>query len=138
MPKMKPDDPAYWMLSDGVETTPVVYSPTCYICNDPEFAQMGLPLCRKCPYCGGHVAADDSICDNCGCNEMIYYEMQQGSISVPKIVTLVLRQLSNLLRTHYEAQGMGIESQFFENFAKRIDKEFAERDNERNSENAPC
>jgi len=61
---MKPDDPAYWMLFDGVTTTPVVYSPDCYICNDPEFAQMGLPLCRKCS-CGGHIAADDSVCDDC-------------------------------------------------------------------------
>lgn len=71
---MKPDDPAYWMLHDGVTTTPVVYSSDCYICNDPEFAQMGLPLCRKCPYCEGHVAADDPICDDCGRDEMEYYQ----------------------------------------------------------------
>lgn len=64
--KMRLDDPAYWMLFDGIETTPVVHSNTCYICRDSEFAQMGLPLCRKCPHCGGHVPADDDICDGCG------------------------------------------------------------------------
>lgn len=67
--KTRPGDPAYWMLLDGVETTPIVYSADCYICNDPEFAQMGLPLCRKCPKCEGHVAADDSVCDDCGYDE---------------------------------------------------------------------
>jgi hypothetical protein len=75
--KMKPDDPAYWMLFDGVETTPVVYSKDCYICNDPEFAQMGLPLCRKCPYCGGHIAADDSVCDECGRDDREYWLAQE-------------------------------------------------------------
>ena len=64
MTRMKPDDPAYWMLSDGVETTPITYNKTCYICNDPEFAQMGLPLCTKCIICGAHVPADNCICDN--------------------------------------------------------------------------
>jgi len=67
--KMKPGDPAYWMLFDGVETTPVVYSEDCYICNDDEYARMGLPLCRKCPKCGGHIPADDSVCDDCGYDE---------------------------------------------------------------------
>ena len=71
--KMKPDDPCYFMLFDGVETTPSVYSPTCYICNDDEFARMGLPLCRKCPACGGHVAADDTRCDNCGLDEQAFW-----------------------------------------------------------------
>jgi hypothetical protein len=74
---MKPSDPAFWMLFDDVTTTPVVYSPDCYICNDPEFAQMGLPLCRMCLYCGGHIAADDSICDDCGRDEMEYYYAEQ-------------------------------------------------------------
>jgi hypothetical protein len=72
--KMRPDDPAYWMLSDGVETTPVVHNDTCYICRDPEFAQMGLPLCRKCPACGGHIAADDTVCDNCGLDDHHFWE----------------------------------------------------------------
>ena len=61
---MKSSDPAYWMLSDGVTTTPTVYNKNCYICNDPEFAQMGLPLCYACIVCGAHVPADDIICDN--------------------------------------------------------------------------
>lgn len=64
------DDPALWMLFDGVKTTPIVHSEKCYICCDPDYARMGLPLCRKCPNCGGHIAADDSICDNCGYDEM--------------------------------------------------------------------
>lgn len=70
---MKPNDPCYFMLFDGVETTPVVHSQNCYICRDPEFAQMGLPLCRKCPVCGGHVAADDTRCDDCGACDQTWY-----------------------------------------------------------------
>ena len=62
--KTQPSDPAHWMLSDGFTSTPVVYNPDCYICNDPEYAQMGLPLCYKCLICGGHVPADDIVCDN--------------------------------------------------------------------------
>ena len=73
--KMKPGDPASWMLFDGVETTPVVYSPTCYICNDPDYARMGLPLCRACPVCGGHVAADDTRCDDCGLSDQYFWEI---------------------------------------------------------------
>lgn len=73
---MRPDDPAYWMLFDDYTTTPVVNDNNCYICNDPEFAQMGLPLCRKCPKCqeekrgDGHVPADDTVCTICGYDEM--------------------------------------------------------------------
>jgi hypothetical protein len=69
---MRPDDPAYWMLQDEFTSTPVVHRRGCYICEDPEFAQMGLPLCRPCPQCrkttetDGHIAADDSKCDVCG------------------------------------------------------------------------
>ena len=74
--KMKPSDPAYWMLFDGVTSTPVVHKPGCYICEDPEFAQMGLPLCRECPYCKGHVPADDTVCDNCGKDDQEYWEGQ--------------------------------------------------------------
>ena len=61
---MKPSDPAYWMLFDGVESTPTVYDDDCYICRDPEFAMMGLPLCYKCLICGAHVPADDPVCKN--------------------------------------------------------------------------
>jgi hypothetical protein len=38
----------------------------CYICDDPEYALMGLPLCYPCPACGGHIPADDCVCDDCG------------------------------------------------------------------------
>lgn len=75
---MRPDDPAYWMLLDGFTTTPTVNRSGCYICEDPEFAQMGLPLCHKCSKCGGHVAADDTICDDCGHDHMEDYEEQKG------------------------------------------------------------
>ena len=57
-----------------MKMTPVVHSATCYICNDPEYAQMGLPLCRKCPKCGGHIPADDYACDSCGYDEREAYE----------------------------------------------------------------
>jgi hypothetical protein len=72
---MKPDDPAYWMLEEGrrdptKRTHSDVYSDECYICRDPEFALMGLPLCYACKKCGGHVPADDSICDACGHDAM--------------------------------------------------------------------
>lgn len=75
--QMKTSDPAYWMLSDGHVSTPVVHDPSCYICKDPEFAQMGLPLCRECPACvreshgqqKGHVPADDTACTVCGAAE---------------------------------------------------------------------
>lgn len=65
-------DPAAWMLHDGHTSKPVVYSDGCYICRDPEFAQMGLPLCRPCPECvrqgrgQGHIPADDTECTDCG------------------------------------------------------------------------
>lgn len=66
---MKKSDPAYWLLEEGLSgkrkiKVAEVYNPTCYICTDPEFALMGLPLCYKCYLCGAHVPADDMICDN--------------------------------------------------------------------------
>jgi hypothetical protein len=68
---MEKDDPAYWMLERGLKdpaqrTVTTVYDARCYICRDPEFALMGLPLCYPCSKCGGHVAADDSRCAACG------------------------------------------------------------------------
>lgn len=63
---MKTTDPCYWMLFDEHTTTPTIFRKGCYICEDPEFAQMGLPLCRVCPVCSGHVPADDEACDDCG------------------------------------------------------------------------
>jgi len=69
---MKPDDPAYWMLQSEFTTTPTVHQAGCYICEDPEFAQMGMPLCYPCPLCtgeqgmaAGHVPADDTVCTVC-------------------------------------------------------------------------
>ena len=68
--QMTSDDPAYWMLSSGHVSTSEVYKAGCYICEDPEFAQMGLPLCKPCLECKvGHVAADDTICDDCGADQ---------------------------------------------------------------------
>lgn len=72
-----PDDPAYALLMDDYTSTPVegVYDADCYICTDPEFAQMGMPLCRPCPecvsrgQCKGHVPADDEVCWVCFYNE---------------------------------------------------------------------
>lgn len=66
MAKTHPLDHAYDLLLDDFTTTSAVYDPDCYICADPEFAQMGLPLCYECDNCNGHVPADDSICTNCG------------------------------------------------------------------------
>ena len=85
---LKNDDPAYWMLQRGENenwavatgqlapedatwvTKTTVYNDRCYICRDPEFALMGLPLCKPCKHevdgvvCGAHIPADDVECDN--------------------------------------------------------------------------
>jgi len=83
--KLPSSDPSYWMLAKGLKeqsetpdkfewrTKTEVYSDTCYICNDPEFALMGLPLCFPCKMCGGHVSADDTVCDECGYDNNPYY-----------------------------------------------------------------
>lgn len=88
---MRSDDPAYWMLSaPTIHSQPKVYLDTCYICCDPEFMLMGMPLCRVCCVCKkkqenkspelpvnpkdpqdvepgyGHIPADDVACDFCG------------------------------------------------------------------------
>ena len=77
---MKPTDPAYWMLFDDFTSTPVegIYRRFCYICNDPEFAQMGLPLCYPCMECKGHVAADDTVCDDCGIDNQKIWEEREN------------------------------------------------------------
>jgi len=46
-----------------------IHRENCYICRDPDFRLYGLPLCKQCPECKGHIAADDSICDDCGYEE---------------------------------------------------------------------
>lgn len=79
---LKSTDPAAWMLSRGIQeefaiangadipederwvTKTTVYNDRCFICKDPEFALMGLPLCKPCEDCGAHVPADDTVCDN--------------------------------------------------------------------------
>jgi len=71
----QPDDPARALLDDDVtSTSSAEHDPRCFICEDPEFAAMGLPLCRPCPDCQrrgrqGHVPADDSECTVCGYTE---------------------------------------------------------------------
>jgi hypothetical protein len=80
---MQPGDPAHWMLSDEHTTKPEVNRPGCYICSDPEFAQMGMPLCKMCPQCvgretgTGHIPADGEECDDCGYNLREHYEREQ-------------------------------------------------------------
>lgn len=84
---MKPSDPAYWLLDSPEHTsTPVVNDPTCYICQDPEFAQMNLPLCQPCPNCTdspgdgvGHVPADDVACSVCG------FDIEEAALSQSEV-----------------------------------------------------
>lgn len=71
---MKPDDPAFFLLERGVNdptkrSVATAFKDDCYICRDPEFSLMGLPLCYACAACGGHVPADDSRCDACGVDQ---------------------------------------------------------------------
>ena len=73
----KPDDPARVLFFVSVpSTTDAPTKKDCYICNDSEFSRMGLPLCRKCPVCGGHVAADDTVCDECGVDDHAFYQAE--------------------------------------------------------------
>ena len=72
--KMRKDDPARWLIFTPEFTVPEVFNANCYICLDPEFAQMGLPLCKPCLVCGGHVAADDVECDDCGADQQELWE----------------------------------------------------------------
>lgn len=83
--QMKPADPAYFLLTDNYVSTPKVYREDCYICRDPEYAQMGLPLCTPCPECqkaghgDGHIPADDEECDDCeySAREAYYAEQER-------------------------------------------------------------
>ena len=61
------------LYDDSYTSSTTVYDEHCYICRDPDYAQMGLPLCKPCPACSekagkdaGHIAADDSECSICG------------------------------------------------------------------------
>jgi hypothetical protein len=76
-----PDDPAYWMLAEGrarpeLRSNKTVHKDGCFICEDPEFALMGLPLCSACDACGGHVPADDSVCTDCGHDQRGHDELE--------------------------------------------------------------
>jgi hypothetical protein len=68
---MRPGDPAYFLLEAGLRDpsrrsqSSAPHDDDCYICRDPEFALMGLPLCFACRVCGAHVAADDPTCGAC-------------------------------------------------------------------------
>jgi D-serine deaminase-like pyridoxal phosphate-dependent protein len=67
----RPGDPAYILLDAGHTSVQTVHRKGCYICEDREFARMGLPLCNPCCACAaqdrqGHIPADDQICDDCG------------------------------------------------------------------------
>ena len=75
-----PFDPANFLLESSYKTTPEVYLEGCYICEDPEYAAMGLPLCYACP-CGpnGHVPADDISCTSCG--ESFAYDKAMAQMS---------------------------------------------------------
>ena len=59
------NDPAFKLLEDDIMSVPIFNREGCYICEDPEFAQMGLPLCYQCVFCQGHVAADSTVCSDC-------------------------------------------------------------------------
>jgi hypothetical protein len=85
MAKMKPSDPAYWMLEEGLKdpskrSVPTVHNKDCYICNDIEYMLMGLPLCYDCPICGAHVPADDTVCDN-GHDVIEYYTEMEDNVT---------------------------------------------------------
>lgn len=66
----RPGDPAYVLLDGGHTSVQVVHRKGCYICEDREFARMGLPLCKRCCQCAakgkdGHMPADSYVCDDC-------------------------------------------------------------------------
>ena len=59
-------------------STDAPFRSSCYICTDPGFARRGLPLCRTCSGCQGHVPADDSVCSDCGVDEYEKYMEENG------------------------------------------------------------
>lgn len=89
---LRDDDPAAWMLRRGMKiaagqlddpnwiTPKNIHRDGCYICEDPEFALMGLPVCKPCVACQGHVAADDTICDDCGADAYELYLIAKGEL----------------------------------------------------------
>lgn len=88
----QPGDPAMELLQDpnifSVKKAGVLHDDSCYICLDPEFAQMGMPLCYPCEACtanpdvphSGHVPADDTLCTVCGSDAYeAWMQSQEGS-----------------------------------------------------------
>ncbi len=73
------------LLDDYTSSSSAERATACYICRDPHFAQMGLPLCYSCDECSqrgtprrpGHVPADDTICTICGTDALDTPEYQQ-------------------------------------------------------------
>ena len=63
------------IIPENERAEPGAHSDTCYICRDPSYAERGLPLCRACPACGGHVAADDNVCFDCGLVDQWFWEL---------------------------------------------------------------
>lgn len=98
MAETQPNDSAAWMVQKGLSDPAarsqqhVARRPGCYICEDPEFELMGLPLCRPCPVCTllrnqptradggsrlvpyGHVPADDTACSDCDQDAQEWHE----------------------------------------------------------------
>lgn len=77
-----PEDPAYFLLDRAPATPQKVHRKGCYICEDREFARMGLPLCNLCCACAmlgktGHIAADDGQCDDC------HHELCEACFELP-------------------------------------------------------
>lgn len=81
-----PEDPAHFLLDKAPVTTQKVHRKGCYICEDREFARMGLPLCQLCCACAaldkvGHIPGDDAECDDCGhtlCDDCMSLPAQEG------------------------------------------------------------
>lgn len=85
-----PSDPAFFMLLDGHVTVPVVHRDGCYICEDPEFAAMGLPLCSPCPDCVRERMEVCPVCsgrgatpDNAACHDCLAVGFTGGMGHIP-------------------------------------------------------
>lgn len=70
------EDPAQVLVSQGGFTVPTIYRQGCLICMDPEYALMGMTLCRPCPVCNGHIPGDDTTCDDCA------YDLMDGDYEI--------------------------------------------------------
>jgi hypothetical protein len=68
-------------IPEGERRQPGAFSETCYICRDPDYAAYGLPLCRACPSCGGHIPADDDICDDCGLSDRWFWDVERELVT---------------------------------------------------------